>query len=132
MGWIEPRLDWKSIDFYNFGDLNRVENNVAVVADLLRYFIPVPDLVIVANRSMTRIETAPSLNRIERNSNLLRERYTPSGWLEHSDDWATLSPFTYKDAFRLENNMFLLYTYYIGNIGIQPVCGAFICGEEAI
>lgn len=129
---MEPRLDWKSADFYNSGDLNRVENNIAVVADLLRNFIPVPDLVIVANRSMNRIETAHSLNRIERNINLLRERHTPSGWIAHSDDWAALSPFTYKDAFRLENNMFLLYIYYIGNIGIQPVCGAFICGEEAI
>lgn len=32
MEWISPKTNWNSEDYYNFEDLNRVENNTQIVA----------------------------------------------------------------------------------------------------
>lgn len=79
--WITPKLDWTRTEYYNFEDLNRVENNSEVVAGLVGYFIGLPPLSFLTDRSMKRIEFADSLNRIEGNQDVLRQRFTPSGWL---------------------------------------------------
>ncbi|ATP40693.1 hypothetical protein CSE16_11895 [Solibacillus sp. R5-41] len=130
--WITPKLDWKSSDFYNFQDLNRVENNTEVIAELIRYFILLPSMLTITNRDMKRIEFADSLNRLESNQNILRQRYTPMGWLQNKLDWVSNNPFTFNDAQRLEHNLNLLYQHYKGNTELVPICGAFTCGEEAV
>ncbi|MEC1177611.1 hypothetical protein P9B03_03870 [Metasolibacillus meyeri] len=130
--WIAPKLDWVSSDFYNFEDLNRVENNTEVVADFVRYFIAIPPLNIVTNRDMQYVEFADSLNRIEGNQNLLRQRVTPVGWLPNKLDWKANDAFSYIDAQRLERNLNLLYLHYRGNVEAVPICGAHIVGEEVI
>ncbi|GKV55966.1 hypothetical protein NCCP2222_19130 [Sporosarcina sp. NCCP-2222] len=130
--WIEPKLDWTRDDYYNFDDLNRVENNAEVVTGLVGYFIPLPPLVSVKDRNMKRIEFADSLNRIESNQDILRQRYTPIGWLPNKMEWEPNTPFSFSDAIRLEHNLYLLYKHYKGNTETVPICGAFICGEEVI
>lgn len=130
--WIAPKLDWTRNDYYNFEDLNRVENNAEVVAGLVGYFIALPPLEFVTDREMMRIEFADSLNRIESNQDILRQRFTPIGWLPNKTDWEAKAPFSFSDAVRLEHNLFLLYKHYKGNTEIVPICGAFICGEEVI
>lgn len=130
--WIMPKLDWTSSDYYNFDDLNRVENNTEVVAELIRYFIHVPSMTTIVDRDMKRIEFADSLNRIESNQAVLRQRYTPIGWLPNKIDWEANAAFSFNDAIRLEHNLNLLYQHYKGNTELVPICGAFICGEEAV
>lgn len=130
--WITPKLDWSSLDFYNFEDLNRVENNTEVVAGLVSYFIPLPQLTFVVSRDMKHIEFADSLNRVEGNQNVLRQRYTPLGWLQNKLDWEENASFSYSDALRLEHNLNILYKHYKGNAELVPICGAFTCGEEAV
>lgn len=130
--WMTPVLDWNSSHFYNFEDLNRVENNTEVVAGLVGYFIALPPLVIIANRDMKRIDFADSLNRIEANQDLLRQRYTPTGWLDNKLDWEANKGFSFNDAYRLEHNLNLLYRHYKGNTEIVPICGAFTLGEAVI
>ncbi len=130
--WIEPVLDWTRESFYNFGDLTRVENNTAVVAELISHFDTIPSITSVLNRNMKRIEFADSLNRIEGNQDLLRQRFMPSGWTENKVDWVANIPFDYNDAARLENNLALLYFYYHGNYKARPYCGMVTCGEEVI
>ncbi|MBE1554813.1 hypothetical protein [Sporosarcina limicola] len=130
--WMTPKLDWNSADFYNFGDLNRVENNTEIVSGLVGFFVVLPPLTFVKNRDMKRIEFADSLNRVESNQDALRQRYTPVGWLQNKLDWEANVAFSFNDARRLEHNLNLLYQHYKGNTEIVPICGAFICGEEAI
>ncbi|MEG0451290.1 MAG: hypothetical protein RR595_15650, partial [Lysinibacillus sp.] len=130
--WITPKLNWSYSDFYNFEDLNRVENNTEVVANLIAYFIAIPAMSFITNRDMKRFEFADSLNRIEGNQDGLRQRYTPVGWLTNKLDWEENSAFSFNDAKRLEHNLNLLYKHYKGNTELVPICGAFICGEEAV
>ncbi|MFJ7933717.1 hypothetical protein [Sporosarcina sp. NPDC096371] len=130
--WVEPVLEWSPSDFYNYGDLNRVENNTEVVADLISHFGTLPAIVTVPNRTMKRIEFADSLNRVENNQDLLRQRFTPVGWLANKVDWEPNAPFDYRDAARLESNLALLYFYYHGNYEARQYCGMVTCGEEVI
>ncbi|GGA31669.1 hypothetical protein [Psychrobacillus lasiicapitis] len=130
--WITPKLTWSSTDYYNYDDLNRVENNTKVVAELVGYFIALPSLSFVVNRDMKQIDFADSLNRIENNQEVLRQRITPDGWTSNKLDWKANDSFSYADARRLETNIKLLYEYYKGNAEAIPYCGAFICGEEVI
>lgn len=129
---MPPKLDWGPLDFYNYEDLNRVEHNTEIVAVLVSYFVVLPPLTFLVNRDMQRIDFAKDFNRIEGNQDILRQRYTPLGWMTNKLDWKYNSPFSYVDARRLEINMYLLYHHYKKNTEIVPICGAYICGEEAI
>jgi|GEM_PF-5524300 len=130
--WLTPKLNWTSTDFYNFEDLNRVENNTVIVSNLVGYFITLPPLNSVTNRDMGRIEFADSLNRIESNQDILSQRFTPVGWIENKLDWISNDSFDFNDARRLEHNLNLLYLHYRGNAEAVPICGVFICGGELI
>lgn len=132
MAWIPPKLDWQPTDYYNFEDLNRVENNTSVITELIAVFDTPPAVVTIDNRNISRIEFADSLNRIEGNINALAQRYKPSGWINNKIDWVANTPFNYQDAMRLEKNLALLHFYYQGNIDNFRHCGAYICGEEVI
>lgn len=130
--WIEVKTDWGPNDYYNFDDLNRVENNTLEVAALIRYFGKSLQLDVMTNRDMDVIEFVDSLNRIEGNINILQQRFRPAGWIPNKLDWKSNDPFDYKDAARLEKNLALLHFYYQGNIDNFRHCGAYICGEEVI
>jgi len=130
--WIEPKLEWFPTDFYNFEDLNRVENNTEVVTGLIAHFDAAPILIVVKNRDMKRFEFADSLNRIEGNIDSLRQRFTPAGWINNKLDWQSNTPFNFEDAARLEKNLSLLYFYYSGNYNALPYCGTVTCGEDVI
>lgn len=132
IGWLEPKLDWGPTDYYNFSDLNRVENNTIYVVEMISSFDISPIIESDVSRTMSSIEFANSLNRIESNINLLRQRYTPNGWTINKIDWQSNQPFDFNDAARLENNLALLYFYYRGNIDNFRHCGAYTCGEEVI
>lgn len=132
IGWLEPKLDWVSTDYYNFVDLNRVENNTMYVVEMIAAFDTSPIIHSDISRTMSSIEFADSLNRIESNIDLLRQRYTPNGWTVNKVDWQSNTPFNCDDASRLEKNLALLYFYYRGNIDNFRYCGAYTCGEEVI
>jgi len=131
-GWLEPKIDWVPTDYYNFEDLNRVENNTLYIAELLRKFGVNLALVSFTDRDLKRIEFANSLNRIESNIEQLASRYVPSNWIPIKKDWKANTSFNYQDAIRLEHNLITLYKHYKGNLEIQPYCGVLICGEEVI
>lgn len=131
-GWQTPKLEWSRTDYYNFEDLNRVENNTIFVAEMISAFDAPPVINSDVSRTMKRIEFADSLNRLEGNIDRLRQRYKPTGWIENKLDWRANDPFNYEDAARLEKNLSLLHFYYRGNIDNFRYCGAYTCGEEVI
>lgn len=128
------KTDWTSQDYYNFEDLNRVENNTIAVKDLaeiLRGEIFIEGIDI--DRDMKSIPFADTLNRIEGNINKLGNKlYKPKGWSPPKLEWDYNQPFDFTDANRLEQNLLLLYNYAKGNIDKIPYCGMYTCGEEVI
>ncbi|MBU5439508.1 hypothetical protein KQI42_15945 [Tissierella sp. MSJ-40] len=131
-GWTDPKTDWTYKDYYNFWDLNRVENNVIYISELLTLFDEKVDIETYIERSIDTIEFAESLNRIEKNIDILATRYKPSGWQESKLDWQYDDSFSYEDANRLERNLELLYKHYRGNLDSYKYCGMINVGEEAI
>lgn len=131
MAWIPPKTNWTSQDYYNFEDLNRVENNTEYINELLKLLEYNIDLVIEKDRDVVRIEFAKNFNRIEGNIDLIKV-YRPKNWIAPKLDWKYDTPFSYVDANRLENNLSVLYNYAKGNIDNFKCCGAYICGEEVI
>ena len=109
-----------------------MESNTQVVVELVKLFNKTPDLEIEANRDMSSIEFAESLNRIENNIKILGERRILPGWISPKMDWEHNQKFSYVDANRLEKNLKLLYEYYKGNSSLFQYCGAYTCGEEVI
>ena len=134
MPWQQPKTDWNSNDYYNYEDLNRVENNIIAVKDLaevLRGEINLREINI--DRDMKSIPFADVLNRVEENINILGNKlYKPKGWAQPKLDWRYNQPFSYEDANRLERNLLLLYNYAKGNVDKIPFCGQIYVGEEVI
>lgn len=132
---IQPfKTNWTKLDYYNFDDLNRVENNTIAVKDLVEVLRGEVNLgEINIDRDMKSIPFADVLNRVEGNINILGNKlYKPKGWIQPKLDWRYNQPFSYEDANRLEINLLLLYNYVKGNINKIPYCGMYTCGEEVI
>lgn len=134
MAWQEPKIDWNSEDYYNYGDLDRVEGNSAYLADLLTTYRGQPVTIdTFIDRDIKRIDFYDSLNRIEGNIQTLADNfYTPVGWDVPKTDWQSGKGFKYSDANRLEKNLFLLYELVTKTIDSMKYCGTFKCGEEGI
>jgi hypothetical protein len=130
VAWLNPKLDWTKDDYYNADDLNRVENNCSEVATLLSFLGIAVAITTITNRDYRSIEFADSLNRIENNINLLGDFYKPSEWKENKTNWVYNDSFLFKDANRLENNLFLLYTILTSNLLTNKTVGMFTCGQE--
>lgn len=132
MEWINPVTDWESKDFYNYEDLNRVENNIQVIS----YMINANITNINLKSEIYNIKSFPFpdvLNRIENNINILKTKfYTPLIWEENKTNWRYGDRFSYKDALRLENNLLHLYLLLKNTIDTFVFCGTLNCGEDVI
>lgn len=118
MAWITPKTDWNNFDYFNFEDLNRIENNTKEVASIISKLYYLPTQTYVLNRTMKTIEFASGFNRIEGNINQLSTFNRPSNWLPMKLNWRENDSFTYEDANRLERNLLTLYQYYTKNYSI--------------
>ena len=108
---VQPfKVDWTKDDYYNYDDLNRIENNTLATKDLIEILMGEFEIESSnVERDTTYIEFAGSLNRVERNINALKEKfYMPPIWIEPKTYWHYNDPFDYEDANRLENNLHLL------------------------
>ena len=135
MAWINAITDWDGVTtnrkYYNFGDLNRVENNTEYLKDT---FLSVAGYVttittILKTRNNTRFEFYDDINRVESNILALKEAsYEPVGWITPKTTWQDLDLFDYNDANRLEQNLSAL-KLMIENIEAGLLwCGVVICG----
>lgn len=131
MDWKELKSNWTADDYYNFENLDKVENNTEIVAYLISLLDEVPPLIIVKNRNTKSIDFADDYNRIENNIEILSERYKPPGYIQMKTIWEANDAFSYVDANRYELNLNLLYLYYLGNTQ-RRYCGITVCGEEVI
>ncbi|MFD1954305.1 hypothetical protein ACFSL6_08975 [Paenibacillus thailandensis] len=128
--WIEPRTNWTASDRYNFGDLDRVENNTRYLADVLTSYGYTVEIVTKTGRTVKTIEFADELNRIESNERAIVDAfYEPIGWEQPVTDWsAAVRGFGFRDAIRLEKNLLLIYELWGNVVKEFRYCGAFTCG----
>lgn len=135
MAWITPVTNFTSSSYYNYSDLNRVENNTIELQTLIGSYSTTPTLGSTnTSRTNATIEFYDSLNRLENNIDLIRQAtFTPIGWLSPKLDWTSCGySFDYVVANRLESNLLALKGM-IDNIKDNLMyCGAVnsICGND--
>ena len=127
------KIDWGPDDYYNAEDFNRVENNTLEVVKLINELLgsDIKLEPVVTNRNYSSIEFPDSLNRIERNIEK-DSSLNLNGIVPMKTTWKVGDSFSYRDANRLENNLYIIYSLLIKNIGNVPYCGIFNCGSQVI
>ncbi|SEN19473.1 hypothetical protein [Paenibacillus sp. OV219] len=126
------KTDWSSDDYINFGDWNRIEQNMLDLATYLQsiqYAVPTP--TVVTNRTVSSVDYLSSINRIETNLEAIHFAFnmTPPEYLD-TKVWTAGQGFTYADVNRLESNTQIIKTY--GDLVAKSFrwSGAFTCGQE--
>lgn len=135
MAWATPKTDWDAADYFNYGDLNRIESNTQYINDELTTLGYSPTVTGVnTTRTNTYVPYYDEVNRIEQNiQNLASASSEPIGWLTPKTTWVSvIDAFDYGDANRLESNLLALYTMLTAIIDGLLYCGdaqATICGK---
>jgi hypothetical protein len=133
--FLEAKINWTPIDYYNYDDLNRVESMIVVVWEQVEKYrfktVNLDDNI--SNRTKESIEFADSLRRIESNILLLgTELNFPTGFINPNVLWVYNSAFSYEDANRLEKNLVILNDYVTKQIGAWRYCGQYTVGDEGV
>lgn len=130
--WITSKTDWKINDYYNYADLNRVEENTDYLKNLLTVVVGITPTItgLTTNRTNTRFEFYDDLNRIEGNIlNLKESFYKPIDWETPKTTWFdTEQGFKNADANRLEKNLDAMRELIVDTENGYPRCGSLICG----
>lgn len=129
------KTDWLPSDYYNAGDLNRVEQATQVVRDRIVVFrgevIPIDG--VKTNRTDQTIEFADSLNRIETNISRLKASFSETYVFNPSKtNWTHDIPFSFADARRLEEDLYNMWFRIENNITNIPYCGTIVAGERGV
>lgn len=126
--------DWDNADYYNYWELNRIEEITKNMPELISVLKECPPVTnVIADRNIESIEFKDSLNRLEGNiKKLIEQLNNPPGTVEPKTYWWYNMPFSFEDANRLEQNLKLMYEHVVGNLGYIRHCGMYTCGEEVI
>lgn len=131
--WITPKVNWIDADYYNGTDINRVENNIGYVRQMLialDYTVPV--LTINNSRLYNSVDYVSSINRIESNLDALRLSFvTPAEW-QPIVTWSFAKKMTPADANRWELSAKQLYDLATVVPQSFRFSGTFFPGEEVL
>ena len=115
--WQTPITNWDGLTvnrkYYNFGDLDRVEQNTEYLKDEFEALGYIPSTTTFTYpRTNATIEFKDGLNRIESNIKAIKDAtFTPLMWETPKINWVNvLDAFGYTEANRLEKNCLGLYT----------------------
>jgi hypothetical protein len=127
------KTNWLSTDFLSASEMNRIENNINLLAIHLRSIqYQIPSLEVKTNRTRVSIDYLSDINRIEQNLEVLRLRFlTPPNYLE-AKVWTKVKTFDYNDANRLEANTQLMREYADRVVSSFRYCGAINAGGGGV
>jgi hypothetical protein len=107
---IDVKEDWLVDDEINFGDFDRLENNVIVMRNYLQAIqYAIPSITTVTNRAKTFIDFISSINRIEQNLETIRANFATPPEYGGTKLWLVNKGFDFNDANRLEGNIRRLF-----------------------
>lgn len=116
MAWVTPKTDWKSTDYFNFEDANKIYANIIAVRQIMiQKGIPAAEIPI-SGYSVSSLTTIPYSNTwqaLEDNIKVLTRRHTPIGYKDRDLPWSAESSISFSDINRWENNLKLIYEYYL-------------------
>lgn len=128
---ISVKTNWTANDYLNYTDMNRIDNNINYVKNLIATFRSTPNVTgTITNRDNKYIEFADTLNLIESNI-LALEIEQPINWITPKTNWQALQSVDYNDLNRIESNIYELYVMVNNIITAFKQCGASqsICGS---
>lgn len=133
MAWITPVTNWTTSDYYNAGDLNRVENNTDHLRTaLIALGYSIPSITTNVSRINESYDDLTSINRIESNLNEIKNNFvTPTTWQE-AKTWTATTPFSVDDANRWESNQLALYNLSITIPQSFRYSGTFNLSQEVL
>jgi hypothetical protein len=107
---IDVKTNWLFTDKINFGDFNRIENNIIILRNfVIAASYSIPSITSETGRTKTYIEYLSSINRIEGNLQTIRNNsFTPSGY-GGAVTWISGLGFDFSEANRIENNILSLF-----------------------
>jgi len=73
--WITPKTDWKSEDFLNYTDLNRIENNSRYLSDILLGYGYHAEHAQYENWQVNHFPFSSEMERIRRNIKNIKQNY---------------------------------------------------------
>lgn len=138
--WIASKVDWKSTDYFNIEDWQRVRSNLEHIRDWLQSsgMISAPLLETDTGRVYDELPYVHLVNNMEVNLAKLRETFgvaftedvAQKTWYDRLDIMYTSNP-TYADWNRWETILQLIYEslQYINTYIFTSVSGTCYCGS---
>lgn len=139
--WTAPKVNWRSIDYYNIEDWKRVRSNLEHLYTLLKNSNTSgpPLLETDTGREYDELPYVHLVNNMEKNLANLQETFGVSftedvaqrTWYDRLDIMYTSNP-TYQDWNRWENILRLVYEslQYIDTYIFSPVSNTCYCGSD--
>lgn len=139
--WTQPKVDWRSIDYYNIEDWQRVRNNLEHLYNwmLNAGLGPKPLLETSTGRGYEELPYVHLVNNMEKNLVSLRETFgvnftenvAQKAWYERLDIQYKNNP-SYADWIRWETILLRVYEsiQYIDTYVFTPISGTCYSGSE--
>lgn len=130
--WVTPIIDWDGTTagrkYYNFGDIDRVEQNTEYLYDEFVAIGYIPAITTFTYPRTTKtIDFFDDLNRIENNILAIKNAtWEPLVWTTPQITWASVQQsFSFVDTNRIEQNLLYLYNM------LNNIKDAYIyCGDS--
>lgn len=117
MPWQAPKTDWKSTDYFNIGDYNRIIGNLAALRELAVQVYPVFHLDSMgAEKQYSDYIYADEINRIEKNLTTVCERTYPFAIGTQKTYYANQPTPDYAEFNRIESACLVIYQNLNGQI----------------
>ena len=111
MGWITPKTNWVSSDYFNVEDYNRIRGNIQYVYEYALRLYKVFGIDVMQERTLGDAVAAELLNHVEKNLDKIANNtynlieYRPGKTFE-----AGQPAWNYDDLNRIERNLLLINT----------------------
>lgn len=111
MGWVTPKTDWVSSDYFNVEDYDRIRGNIQYVYEYALRLYKVFGIDVMQERTLGDAVAAELLNHVEKNLDKIANNtynlieYRPSKSFEPGQ-----AAWNYDDLNRIERNLLLIIT----------------------
>ena len=138
MSWVNPKTDWRSNDYFNVGDWERIVNNIQYLANAYpNYELQSPNLAnINLDRDALSLPYVSLINKLEQNLTLLYDilnepdevQWQKVIWYNRLDSNYVRNP-DYTDWIRWEKLLLDIYNVISKFVKMSYISNEFISGE---